>query len=87
MNVFVLPANVIGAAVAVWHAMARRGRSLQFKDGAKLGFFSTFLGSMMAVVVVDLIWVFFDYELWQHQKQEFMMAIFRLFARRARSTR
>ena len=36
---------------------------------------------MTAVVVVDLIWVFFDYQLWQHQNQEFMLAIFRLFAR------
>ena len=83
VNVFVLPAYVIGAAVAVWHAAARRGQSLQFKDGAKLGFLSTFLGSMAAVVVVDLIWVFFDYQLWQHQNQEFMLAIFRLFARQS----
>ena len=81
VNVFVLPAYVVGAAVAVWHAASRRGQVLQFKDGAKLGFLSTFFGSMVAVVVVDLIWVFFDYQLWQRQNQELMLGIFRSFAR------
>lgn len=60
--------------------MTRRGQSLQFKDGAKLGFLSTFLGSMVAVVLVDLIWVFFDYQLWQQQNEQFMLGIFRSFA-------
>jgi hypothetical protein len=81
VNVFILPAYVIGAAVAVWDAASRRGQVLQFKDGAKLGFLSTFFGSMVAVVVVDLIWVFFDYQLWQRQNQELMLGIFRSFAR------
>jgi hypothetical protein len=80
VNVFVLPAYVIGAAVAVWHAAVRRGQALQFKDGAKLGFLSTFFGSMVAVVLVDLIWMFFDYQLWQRQNQELMLGIFRSFA-------
>ncbi|MDQ3198531.1 MAG: hypothetical protein M3Q46_04970 [Verrucomicrobiota bacterium] len=80
VNVFIFPAYVVGAMVAVWHAVTRRGRSLQFKDGAKLGFLSTFLGSMVAVVLVDLIWVFFDYQLWQRQNEQLMLGIFRSFA-------
>ena len=81
VNVFIFPAYVIGAAVAVWHTTARCGQVLQFKDGAKLGFLSTFFGSMVAVVVADLLWVFFDYQLWQRQNQDLLLAIFRLFAR------
>lgn len=76
VNVFVLPAYLVGAAVAVWHAVSRRGQVLQFKEGAKLGFLSTFFGSMVAVVMVDLIWVFFDYQLWQRQNQGLLLAIF-----------
>lgn len=81
VNIFVLPAYVVGATVAVWHAVFRRGQMLQFKDGARLGFLSTLFGSIAAVVVIDLIWVFFDYQLWQSQNQEFLLGIFRSFAR------
>jgi hypothetical protein len=31
-------------------------------------------------VVADLIWVFFDYQLWQRQNQELLLAIFRSVA-------
>jgi hypothetical protein len=76
----VLPAYVIGATVAVWHAASLRGYALQLKDGAKLGFFSTLLGTMVAAVLVDLIWQFFDYQLWQRQNAQLLLAIFRAFA-------
>ena len=80
VNVLILPAYVIGAGVAVWHASTRRGQALQYKEGAKLGFLSPFLGTLVAVVIVDLIWLFFDYQLWQRQNSQFMLAIFRSFA-------
>lgn len=80
VNVFILPAYVVGALVAVWHAAARRGQRLQFKEGAKLGFFSTFFGSVAALILVDLAWMFFDYQLWHRQNSELMLAIFRSFA-------
>ncbi len=80
VNIFVLPAYVVGAMVAVWHAVRHRDQVLQFKDGAKLGFLSTFLGSMVAVVLVDLIWVFTDYQLWQRQNGQLLLALFRSFA-------
>ena len=50
------------------------------KDGAKLGFLSTALGTAGAVILVDLIWQIFDYQLWQQQNGDFMLAIFRSFA-------
>jgi hypothetical protein len=81
VNILVLPAYVVGATVAVWHAVSRHGQRLQFKDGASLGFLSTLVGSIAAVVMIDLIWVFFDYQLWQSQNQEFLLGIFRSFAR------
>ncbi len=80
VNVFVFPAYVVGALVAVWHGSRRGGQDLHFKDGARLGFLSPFLGSMVAVVLADLIWVFFDYQLWQRQNESLMLGLFRSFA-------
>jgi len=80
INDFVVPCYVIGAAVAVWFAISKQGQSLTPKACAKLGFLSSFFGSMAAVVLVDIIWQFFDYQLWQKQNAQFMVAIFRLFA-------
>ncbi len=77
---FFLPAYVIGAVVAVWHVMARRGQTLQYKDGARLGFLSTFLGSVVTVVLVDLVWMFLDYQLWQRQNSQLMLALVGSFA-------
>jgi hypothetical protein len=80
VNVFLLPAYVIGAAVAIWHASSVRGQALQLEEGAKLGFFSTLLGTMVVAVLVDLVWQFFDYQLWQRQNAQLLLAIFRSFA-------
>lgn len=79
LNVFIFPAYVFGAIAAVRSA-ARTSRSFLLKDGAKLGFLSTLLGSMVAVLVADLIWVLFDYQLWQHQNARLVLAIAGLFA-------
>jgi len=75
VNVFILPAYIIGALVAIWHAVSIRGLRLQFKDGAKLGFFSTLFGVLVAIVIGDLIWLFFDYQLWQRQNAQLLLAI------------
>ncbi|HEY1583875.1 MAG TPA: hypothetical protein VGF73_12330 [Chthoniobacterales bacterium] len=81
VNVFIFPAYVLGALVAVWFAVRQGGQILQYKDGAKLGFLSTFLGSMVAVLLVDLLWIFLDYQLWQRQNSALLLAIFRFFAK------
>ena len=80
INVLILPGYVLGALVAVWFAMSQRRQALTLKQGAKLGFLSAFIGSMGAAVIVDLIWQFFDHQLWQHQNSQLMLAIFRSFA-------
>jgi hypothetical protein len=72
---------VLGALVAVWHAASRRRQTLLFKDGAKLGFLSTFFGTLVAAVLVDLIWLFFDYQLWQRQNAQLLIAIVGSFAK------
>lgn len=80
VNVLMFPCYVIGAIVAVWFAISKRTQSLTSKEAAKLGFLSAFFGSMAAVVLADIIWQFFDYQLWQQQNSQFMVAIFRSFA-------
>lgn len=80
VNVLIFPSYVIGALVAVWFAMTMRRQSLMMKQGAKLGFFSSLLGTCVAGVIFDIVWQFFDYQLWQHQNSQMMLAIFRSFA-------
>jgi ABC-type anion transport system duplicated permease subunit len=79
VNVFILPAYIIGALVAIWHAVSIRGQRLQFKDGAKLGFLSTFFGVLVALAIGDLIWLFLDYQLWQRQNARLLLAILASF--------
>ena len=71
---------IAGALAAVWFATKKSEQFLTYKDGAKLGFLSVFYGVMGAVIVVDIIWQFFDYQLWQKQNGDFLLAIFNLFA-------
>ncbi|HEY2101684.1 MAG TPA: hypothetical protein VGH08_00380 [Chthoniobacterales bacterium] len=71
---------IVGALAAVWFAINKRGQFLTYKDGAKLGFLSVFYGVMGAVIVVDIIWQFFDYQLWQKQNSDFLLSILNLFA-------
>jgi len=80
VNVFILPAYVVGAFVAVRHATQARGRSLLFKESAKLGFLSTFLGTLCAALLVDLLWLFLDSQLWYKQNSDLMLVIVGSFA-------
>jgi hypothetical protein len=77
------PCYVIGAIVAVWFAISKRAQLLTSKESAKLGFLSAFFGSMAAVVIADIIWQFLDYQLWQRQNAQFMIAIFRAISSQA----
>jgi uncharacterized membrane protein len=80
VNDFIITAYVVGALVAVWYAVKKRGQFLGFKEGAKLGFLSTLFGGIAAAIVFDIIWQFFDYQLWQKQNSDLMIAIFSSFA-------
>jgi hypothetical protein len=79
VNVFIITAYVVGALVAVWFATKKRAQQLRMKDAAKLGFLSTFFGIVAASVVVDIIWQFFEYQLWQKQNTALLLAICRSF--------
>ena len=82
INVFLFPAYAIGAVVGVWFAVSKLSQSLTPKQAAKLGFLSAFLGSMAAIFYIDIIWQFFDYQLWEKQNSQLMIALFRSFASR-----
>lgn len=79
VNDFLITAYLVGGLVAVWFAIKKRGQLLAYKDGAKLGFLSTFFGGIASAVVFDIIWQFFDYQLWQKQNGGFFLAIFSAF--------
>ena len=76
----VFPSYVAGAAVAVWYAVRKQQQTLTPKDGAKLGFLSTALGTAVAAVLVDIIWQLFDYQIWSKQNGDFMVALFGSFS-------
>src|SRR5437763_6712219 len=77
VNLFGLPAIVVGALAAVFKGVGNARRPLELKEGAKLGFLAPFFGMLAATIVVDIIWQFFDYQLWQKQNAAVMLAIFR----------
>ncbi len=79
VNDFLITAYLVGALVAVWHATRQRGQFLAGKDAAKLGFLSTFFGGIASAVVFDIIWQFFDFQLWQKQNGDLMVGIFSTF--------
>jgi hypothetical protein len=80
VNDFIITPYVVGTLVAVWYAVKRRGQILALKEGAKLGFLSTFFGGIASAIIFDIIWQFFDFQLWQKQNSEFMVTIFSAFA-------
>lgn len=79
VNVLIIPAYLVGALVAVWFATKKRMQLLTLKDGAKLGFLSTFFGVIAASVLLDIIWQFFGYQLWQKQNTDLILALCRSF--------
>lgn len=80
VNLFLVPAYIAGAFTATRYASRRRQQFLTPKQGAKLGFLSTFFGTLAAGVIVDVIWQFFDFQLWQKENAALLLAIFRMFA-------
>ncbi|MFL6583173.1 MAG: hypothetical protein ACJ8KU_01490 [Chthoniobacterales bacterium] len=79
VNDFIITAYVVGALFAVWFAVRKRGLRLSYKEGAKLGFLSTFFGVLAAAVIFDIIWQIFDFQLWQKQNTAFLLAMCRSF--------
>src|SRR5437868_13745089 len=73
---FPIPPYLVGALLAVWYAVKKRSQVLSYGNGAKLAFLSTFLGGIGSAIVFDIIWQFFDYQLWQKQNSDLVIAIF-----------
>lgn len=80
VNDFLVTAYLVGALIAVWYAVRRNGQVLGFKDGARLGFLSTLLGGIASAIIFDIIWQFFEFQLWQKQNSGLMLAIVSGFA-------
>lgn len=78
-NVFIITAYVTGALVGVWYLTRKRGQTIGYKDGAKVGFLGVGAGVLAASIVVDLIWQFAEYQLWQKQNATLMVAVCRSF--------
>jgi hypothetical protein len=72
---FFLTAYVVGALAAVWFAIRIRHASLSFKEGAQLGFLSSFYGLLVASGIYDAVWEIFHYQLWRIQNADRMMAL------------
>ena len=73
---FFLTAYVVGALAAVWFAIRIRHASLSFKEGAQLGFHSSFYGLLVASAIYDVVWEIFHYQLWRIQNADRIMALF-----------
>lgn len=79
VNDFIFVAHLAGALAAVWYAIKKRGQVLSPGSAAKLGFLSTFLGGVAAAIIIDIIWQFFDFQLWQKQNGDLMVAMLSTF--------
>jgi hypothetical protein len=63
----VVPAYLLGPLAATWLELRGRGALLDFKDGALLGFYSTFYGALGALAVSRIASEFFREQLWRWQ--------------------
>jgi hypothetical protein len=61
------PACLLGPLIAVWFTLRRRADRLTFADGAQLGFYSAFYGSLTAVAVDRILVRFFHEQLWRFE--------------------
>ena len=76
MNDFFIAAYLLGAFAAVRSAARKRKEILSFTDGAQLGFLSGFYGLLAASAIYDVVWQFFDYQLWQIRNVDRLWSIF-----------
>lgn len=67
VNVVFVPAYILGPLAGVWFELRRRERRLDFKQGALLGFYSTFYGTIAAVVFSQVAVRFVNEQLWRFE--------------------
>lgn len=67
VNVVFVPAYILGPLAGVWFELRRRERRLDFKLGALLGFYSTFYGTIAAVVFSQIAVRIVHEQLWRFE--------------------
>jgi hypothetical protein len=76
MNDFFIVAYLLGAFAAVRSAARKRKEILSLTDGAQLGFLSGFYGLLAASAIYDVVWHFFQYQLWEIRNVDRLWSIF-----------
>ncbi len=67
VNLIFLPAYVLGPLAGVWFELKRREQRLDYAQGAQLGFFSAFYGSITAIVVNQVGVRIWHEQLWRFE--------------------
>jgi hypothetical protein len=67
VNMVFVPAYILGPLAGVWFELRRRERRLDFKQGALLGFYSTFYGTLAAVVFSQIAVRIVHEQLWRFE--------------------
>ena len=67
VNVVFLPACILGPLTGVWFELRRRERRLELKHGALVGFYSTFYGTLAAIVFTQVAARIVHEQLWRFE--------------------
>jgi len=67
VKLILIPAYILGPLVGVWFELRRRERRLDFTQGALLGFYSVFYGTLAAVVVSQIAVHVVHEQLWRFE--------------------
>jgi hypothetical protein len=77
VSLFVLPSYFLGSLVGVRYFVSSRRESVPLKEGAKLGFYATLLGNGVAIIIFDVVWQAFDYQIGGRQNADLTVALLR----------
>lgn len=80
LSALAFPGYLAGAAVAVWYRASVQRKAMVPKEAAKAGLYSSFLGGAVAVVIFDVIWQIWDYQIGERQNSQLILAIMGLAA-------
>ena len=65
VNLVFVPAYVFGPLAGAWFELRRRSRQLNVRQGAMLGFYSAFYGTVAALAIDQVATRFFHEQLWR----------------------
>jgi hypothetical protein len=67
VNLVFVPAYVLGPLAGAWFELRRRSWQLNFTQGATLGFYSAFYGTITAIAFDQIATRFFHEQLWRFE--------------------